>query len=168
MHLGMLGEVYTHFADAQKYLDQTFYIVSEILGINSFNRVAVRKINIIGSKPAEDSERRFDHIMDLVFNDALIGPAMLTPAASHLVSTVTNCIFAKDQNHLNLIYGILPQEMEQGVRQILLDIDIFNLKETTTVDEARSMMANINNEIFNVFMWALKPGVKSILLQQTL
>jgi uncharacterized protein (TIGR04255 family) len=163
MTLTIVGGSYVNFNTTQALFEKTFYAVADILGIATLTRVAIRKVNLIGSKVESDVVYRFDQLIQSVFNDDLIGPATLLPPAPYLESSVGNCHFRSGQDHLNLIFGLLPEQAELPGRQLLLDIDVFSTPDGLPISDAREMMQTINNELFNVFMWALKPRVKELL-----
>jgi uncharacterized protein (TIGR04255 family) len=165
MTLEILGSSYTHFKDAFAYLENTFYKVADLLDIKLFSRIAIRKVNIIGTKKPEEGKHKLNEIVRDVFNSEMTGPAVHLPPSPNLDAFIANCYFVDGFNNLNLTYGLLHRQEDVEDRQLLLDIDVFSVEENTSIEKSKEKFLEINNEVFNVFMWSLTPTVKALLKQ---
>lgn len=161
--LTILGTSYTNFATAQEVLDRSLYAMVKLLQVETVNLVAIRKVNGIAVSPVVAGEKTVDDLISTVFNEDLVAHVVKTPPAPKLHSTVTNCRFIEGDNELTIIYGLLPRELEKGVRQVILDIDLINTGQGQSPDYIKHIFSEINAEIFNVFKWAFTPTIEEFL-----
>jgi len=159
MTLTFVGHVYTHFVEAQAEFNRLIESVLPILNIEAYTKLSIRKINVVNCQPAilGDDEEPWLGVMQDVFNPELIGHVLQSPASSKLTSSVVNSRFHSDNNYLTIIYGILPKQVEPGVRQAVLDIDLAFERDVVSLEEVRLNFAELNKEIFNIFMWSIVP-----------
>ena len=93
----------------------------------------------------------------------LIENFLFLPNANFIDSGVSNVTLSKDIYRLNLKYGILPQRDNKTLRQVVLDIDLFSLPNELQTNKVIEEFQTINDEIFNIFVWAIKDEIRSIL-----
>ena len=67
-------------------------------------------------------------------------------------------------NRLNIVYGLLAPSQMKSKKQILLDIDLFYFNQNTQLDLIGEKWTEINDEIFNIFNWAISSELKAELL----
>lgn len=157
----IFGTAYTNFEyTAAEIQDELIPLLLE-LKILSFNRIAIRKINILeidASSPIPSPQ-----ILSMIFNEPLIENFLFLPNANFIDSGVSNVTLSKDIYRLNLKYGILPQRDNKTLRQVVLDIDLFSLPNELQTNKVIEEFQTINDEIFNIFVWAIKDEIRSIL-----
>lgn len=160
----IFGASYSNFENTTKELQQFFSNILDELGIKTLNRIAIRKINIIELEILQQVKK--NDIIQAVFNKPLVDSLNFIPSINYLASHISNNIYKKDTYQLNLNYGLVPNQNETSKWQFLLDIDLFSLTSDFVSSDLINEFQNINDEIFNIFNWALLDSVKNSLNQE--
>ena len=159
----IIGASYSNFENTIQELQLFFSNVLNDLGIKTLNRIAIRKINIIELEILQQVKK--NDIIQAVFNKSLVDSLNFIPSINYLASHISNNIYKKDTYQLNLNYGLFPNQNETSKWQFLLDIDLFNLNPDFISSNLINEFQNINDEIFNIFNWALLDSMKNYLNQ---
>jgi len=144
-----------------KEIETDFFPLFNKFGINSFNRLAIRKINLTGFDAEEDFLP--SQALPIVFNKSLIDNIMFLPCNHFINSGITTSTFGNGDYQLNLSYGLLKKTPKVEHDQIVLDIDLFKTGAITSFEDVPQVMNDINTEIFNIFNWVIqKPFLQSL------
>ena len=152
------GQAYTNFLDIKDEFYNFVEAIIPLIEVDSFNRVSVRKINSLDAKPNGKSDKDpgvWRDIIKEVFNPELVAHISSVPPAKRLVSTVVNSRFEDGDYVLNLIYGLSPRIDEDGKREILLDIDLINSGNYSSLEEIKPRLLELNNQVFDIFIWSI-------------
>lgn len=158
LSLTISGKVYKNFDLLKQDLsriDKFFTLV----GINKIIKVAIRKVNIIEFQNISDATG----VLSYAITPELLSNLTYFPKSEGIKQNIHSVSYALDNYKLNLKYGlILPQGNNIGNGQIILDIDLINNEEsnTSTIFEKATF---INNQIFNIFNWAISKNFKDLL-----
>ncbi len=152
--LTIAGEAYQNFKEVLLEVETGLLPVLKQLGVDSFNRVAIRKVNLIGF--SHDDSSAASQSLPLIFNASFVNNIMYLPSNQYLDAGLSNLSFINDPYQLIINYGLLRKAEGDSHRQALLDIDLFKKNEETSIDDIRSVMGDINQEIFNIFNWSLQ------------
>jgi len=136
--------------------------VFKILGIQKVNRIAIRKINIIEFAINNIEKENPSEALEYTLNPELISNLNYYPDIKFIRRNLQTINFHKGQDRLNLNYGlvVLPN-LKTG--QIVIDIDLFTLS-VNEFDRVLSVAKNINDEIFNIFHWAISKNIEELLV----
>lgn len=159
--LTIMGKAYSNFNDVFGSIERDFYPLLNETHISEFNRVAIRKINIIEFSPAEKCS--VPEALASIFNETLVHNLIFMPSQDTLDSGMTRCTFNAPEFKLNLAYGVLEQKQNTH-RQAVLDIDLFKINGFTSIYNLNDVMTQINEEIFNIFNWAIQKELLSSLV----
>ncbi len=151
----ILGEAYSNFNNTFENIKTNFFPLFKKAGINVFERLAIRKVNLFTFLSAKDSKPT--GVLPMVFNNSIIDNILFFPCQDNLDSGITKLAFNKEDYHLNLIYGLLKGNT--NLKQFVLDIDLFKLTADIPIDSVPEIMESINNEIFNIFNWAIQKSL---------
>jgi len=152
------GKSYTSFDDLKIELEllNSFF---ELTQIKKLKRIAVRKINIIEFKVNENAS----DVLALLISPELLSNLNYFPNNKFIMQNIQTINYQKDDFKLNIKYGLnIPPIPNQEIGQIILDIDLFSTSPIES-NETIGRAEEINNEIFNVFNWAISDKTKSIL-----
>lgn len=152
------GKSYISFSELRTDIEliQEFIALFEI---RTLNKVAIRKINII------------EFIVDgnaSAFLSHLVSPDLLSninyfPDNQFIKQNIQTVSYQRDEFKLNIKYGLnIPPIPDKEIGQIIIDIDLFSTSQT----DASNMLdiaKGINDEVFNVFNWAISENTKNIL-----
>ena len=130
-------------------------VVYDICGIKEFNRVAIRKINIIEFSPPSGNKSESMNFLPIVFNNALIENLLVFPRRDIINQGLTNLHYDAGNDQMNFQYGLLPANQKTKRPSVMLDIDIYNVEPKFQVKNLESKLNSINQEIFNIFNWAI-------------
>ena len=154
------GPTYKNFQVAVSEMKEVFFkILQEYNGL-IFNRIAIRKINLI--EPVAHPYVNRD-LLFAVFDDQLVKNVTCFPDTEKIVSGVTNVTMENDDSRLNLSYGLIAPLHKNDKPRALLDIDLFLVNQKVELNSIESIWQEINNEIFNIFNWAISPDLKASL-----
>ncbi|MCH8208356.1 MAG: TIGR04255 family protein [Nitrospinae bacterium] len=154
----IFGTVYENFDNAFSEIREDFFPILEESNISNFNRIAIRKINLM---EREDSKVSSDHeLLLLAFRENLINCFISIPDTKSMVSGVTSIKMEKENKRLNISYGIIPPSPKKENKQLLLDIDLFFINQGIAIESVESKWEEINNEIFNIFIWAISDKLR--------
>ena len=150
----ILDGAYSNFSKVFDDVVNDIFPIFHKFKIDSFNRLAIRKINLIEFESKKDSE--ITQALPAVFNNTLIDNILFFPCQNFLKTGVTKSIFRNGNYQLNISYGLLEKPLHVKHGQIMLDIDLFKTDEEISLDEVSGIMNDINGEIFNIFSWSIK------------
>lgn len=136
-----------------KEIESVFSPLFNKFGIDSFNRLAIRKINVTMFDVKDESLP--SQALPMVFNNPLVDNIMFLPCHGFIDTGVTTSTFRNGDYQLNLCYGLLKKTPSVEHNQIILDIDIFKIEAMTTLEDMPQVMNDINTEIFNIFNWSI-------------
>lgn len=140
----------------------------EIAGIDKFfsdckiakiKKVAIRKINIVEFKISSNPSVILEHIIsaDLLSNLSYFPKSELIKQNIHTIN------YVNDDYRLNLKYGLnVPPAPNKDLGQIIIDIDLINVEQIDTAD-VLAIADTMNQEIFNVFSWAVSENTLILL-----
>ncbi len=157
-----LGKGYTNFDDFLTEINK-FKAVYDISGIKEFNRVAIRKINIIEFSPREGFKNLSVDFLPVIFNNAIVDSYLIFPGRSNIEQGITTLNYISGDNRLNLIYGLLPFNNQTKRHSVMLDIDVFSTASSFKTGKLSTKLTEINSEIFNIFNWAISEQAKEFL-----
>lgn len=160
-----LGKAYSSFEKIFPEAWDCFSHVFSEAGIISGTRSAIRKINMLEFESTESTPRAY--VLPMVFNKALIDNILSIPCSDSIESGTTTFSAHKNPYKLNCTYGLLGRNSPSGKGQIVLDIDLFSEDTTQVIGELDRTFTAINDEIFNIFIWALAPQMMTVLQPQT-
>ena len=156
--LTILGSAYKNY----KNIEENIILlkkVFELCKITSFSRVAIRKLNIIEFEIAEKSETTPMKIIEMVLNPNLLNSTACLPQSESIRQNIQTIIYVKENDRLNLRYGLIVSDANTKRGQILIDIDLFTVGDIQ-VCSLESFSDKINSEIFNIFSWAISEEAK--------
>lgn len=159
----VMGGVYTNFSETFLQLHRHILSITTLLNISKLNRLATRKINAITfSKSPETTS--YD-VMRSYFNAVLLDNISYMPSPENVTSFFSNFTMQKDNYNLILQYGLIPSSPQAppNTQQAILDIDLFLHNKSIGVDEINKEMSVINEEMFNIFAWAISDELKKTL-----
>lgn len=151
------GQSYQNF-EKILMISQKLTDVIMLSGVNCINRLSIRKLNIIEfndvSNPTE--------ILNFILNPELLSNLNYFPYNRFIRQNIHSVNYVNNPYFLNIRYGLnqMPPTYELG--QIILDIDLFNAS-CISFGEIVNELKKINQEIFNVFIWAISENTKQIL-----
>ena len=150
----ILGEAYSNFSQIFKEIETDFLPLFNKFGIDSFDRLAIRKINLTGFDTKEGSLP--SQALPIIFNKSLVDNILFLPCHGFIDTGITTSEFRNGDYRLYLSYGLLKKTPEVEHNQIVLDIDLFKTEATTSLEDAPQIMHDINAEIFNIFNWVIQ------------
>lgn len=158
--LTISGNVYEGFDNIKNNIIHLIEVF-KLCKITSFNRVAIRKLNIIEFEVEDDVENQINpmQILELILNPSLISNTTYFPQSECIIRNIHTINYNKDKNRLNLRYGLVVPDVTNNKGQILIDIDLFTVDDVL-VDSLESLSSEINSEIFNIFNWTISEGAK--------
>ncbi len=149
------GTTYKNFDTIISELELIEKVLATV-GITTLERVAIRKINIIDYEiPTSMPDTDTSSVMELLLHPELLNNMSYFPSKNNIVQSIHNVIFTKDEFTLNLKYGAIQPNPLEKKGHVLVDIDLFkqgNIEGKNTC----SLLKEINEEIFNIFNWAMK------------
>ena len=151
------GPTYQNFLSAISEMKDTFFPILEECNVLSFNRIAIRKINLI--EPVDPPYVNKD-LLFAVFHDQLVKSFTYFPNIEEVVSGVTNVTMENADRRLNISYGLISPLQKNDKPRVLLDIDLFLVSQELGLKAIESIWEEINNEIFNIFNWAISADLK--------
>lgn len=158
------GTEYSNFSKVNTDLKIIFGILNP-LGIETINRIAIRKINIIDYEiPPQFEGTDNVSIMQMLLHPSLLNNMDYFPSKNSIAQSIHNVLFVKENITMNLRYGVMQPNILENKGQVLLDIDLFQQGDIPT-SKTYDLLEEINLEIFNVFNWAMKPEAVERLMQ---
>lgn len=154
------GPTYKNFQVALSEMKDAFFPILEECNVLIFNRIAIRKINLI--EPVAPPYVNKD-LLFAVFDDQLVKSFSYFPDIEAVVSGVTNVTMENADRRLNISYGLIAPLHKNNKPRVLLDIDLFLVNQKVDLNLIESIWEEINNEIFNIFNWAISPDLKASL-----
>lgn len=152
------GTVYTNFEKFKGELGalNSFF---ELFEIKVIRRVSIRKINLIEFRISGNASDTLRYII----NPELLSNLNYFPSPDLVKQNIQNVRYESGRNSLNLRYGLnVPPVINSGLGQVILDIDLISLQDTR-VEDVFTLADSINNEIFNVFSWAISQNTIDLL-----
>ncbi len=134
----------------------SFLVLCEI---DSIQRLAIRKINIVEFKNNENPS----DILKFLLNPILINHIDEFPNNPYINHSIQSINYKKNDDYLNIKYGLnFPPQLNSEIGQLIIDIDLFK-QEKIDVSSIISNSKLINSEIFNIFNWIVNENAKKIL-----
>jgi uncharacterized protein (TIGR04255 family) len=155
------GPLYQNFPVAISEINHDFFPILQECHVLNFNRVAIRKINLI--EPIDPTLSNKDLLL-MAFNEDLVHNITSFPDMTRVASGVTNVTMENADKRLNIVYGLLAPSQKKGKKQILLDMDLFFFNQNVPLSSIEAKWTEINDEIFNIFNWAISGELKANLL----
>ena len=126
-------------------------------GVNSYSRVAIRKVNIIGFGITEGSTAA--DALPHFFNSSLVENFSFFPCNEYANKNLVHVAYKNIPYQLNMAYGLLEKVNIEATDQLLLDIDLFKINDVTSSGKVGDVMKDINDEIFNIFAWSINKNI---------
>lgn len=155
------GPTYKNFLVTISEIKQDFFPILHECCDLKFNRIAIRKINLIEPIELTLSSKA---LLLSAFNEDLVHNITFFPDVTRVASGVTNVTMENVDKRINIVYGLLAPIQKGGKKQILLDIDLFFFNQNVPLNLVESKWTEINDEIFNIFNWAISNELKADLL----
>jgi uncharacterized protein (TIGR04255 family) len=152
---------YQRFSVAISEIKKDFFPIIKESNVLNFTRIAIRKINLI--EPIDPTHTNKDLLL-MAFNKDLVHNITSFPDMTRVASGISNVTMEKTDKRLNIIYGLLAPSQKKANKQILLDIDLFFYNQDIAIDSLVPKWTEINDEIFNIFNWAISGDLKTSLL----
>lgn len=156
------GPTYQNFSVAISEIKDEFFPILKESNVSKFNRIAIRKINLI--EPIVDLKHSGRDLLKMAFSENLVHNIDSFPHLTQIASGVTNVRMENADKKLNIVYGLLAPIQIKGKKQILLDIDLFFFNQNAPLNLIEEKWTAINDEIFNIFNWAISHELKADLL----
>lgn len=141
------GQSYTSFENLKEEIESVNAFFA-LCGIETINRLAIRKLNIIEfdltANPAD--------VFRYVFAPGLWAGLDYFPDFAALAQNINAFQYAEGAQKLTLQYGL--NITPESLGQVVIDIDRFDVSETEA-GEVFQKAANLNADIFDVFHWAI-------------
>ena len=154
------GPSYENFPVAISEIKDSFFPIFQECNILNFNRIAIRKINLI--EPVDPPYVNRD-LLFAVFAEQLVTNFTYFPNIKEVVSGVTNVTIENADRRLNISYGLISPLHKNDKPRVLLDIDLFLVNQKVELKSIESIWEEINNEIFNIFNWSIRADLKESL-----
>lgn len=154
------GNGYKNFDDIYNF---ELLKIQEILlqnGIYQVERIAIRKVNIIGLVVNENTN--LTQISKKLLNERIAYCLDSFPMEEFINQNINNINYVSDKNGLNIKIGNTLQPNNNKIGHVICDIDIYNT-DINQVENLNKALGNLNEEMFNVFMWTLSDEAKNIL-----
>ncbi len=150
----IFGPSYTNFKNSFEEISTTLLPIMDLVEVNTFSRIAIRKVNLLEANVEEKAAPV--GLISQPFNKFLVDHMLSNPGGKFIDSGLSSITFSNNFYRLNLNYGLLPQNVKIKNRQIILDIDLFSIEENVDKNRIGDELKKINDEIFNIFHWAIK------------
>lgn len=148
------GKSYSSFSNFISEFHEPFVQISELLGITAFNRIAIRKTNVLQYN-LQGGQTTSAQALNLIFNNALVDNLQKIPSSEKIIRSIFNINFQDENKHLILNYGLLPTAVSS--ENALLDIDVFFDSNEYPVRDYQEYLKLINDTIYDIFIWSLQP-----------
>lgn len=151
------GQVYKNFEVVAEII-KLFSTFLEKMNVNFINRLAIRKLNIIEFKDVDNPSE----ILQYLINPELLSNLNYFPNQNFIKQNIHSINYINNPYYLNIRYGLnlIPPNYEIG--QTIIDIDLFNTSNIS-INEINKEAEKINQEIYNVFSWAISENTKHLL-----
>lgn len=148
------GASYKNFENIINELELIFKVLTDI-DVTIIERIAIRKINIVDFEipPNLDGIDSIS-VMELILHPELLNNISYFPNKNNISQSIHNVVFTKDDVCLNLKYGMIQQNILEKKGQVLLDIDLIK-QGKFDAEQLVNIFNEINEEIFNIFNWAM-------------
>jgi uncharacterized protein (TIGR04255 family) len=158
------GLGYKNFAEIQEFEIEKIKNLLISLDILIVNRIAVRKINIIGIKVPDNTN--LTQISKDLLNEQIAFSLDNYPMEEFIQQNITNVNYVKDKNGLNLKSGLTLQPNNVNAKlnlgHIICDIDIYNSDDIDSKNLSEEFR-KLNEELFDIFIWFLNNKAINIL-----
>lgn len=150
------GAGYKSFNDFFEKYEKEIELICELLKVKSFNRLGIRKINILPFIIQSEGLTKLD-ILGMIFNSKLVESMKLIPVPDkHLNHSFNSFHCSVDNYGLKVTYGFTDNKADITKANGVLDIDLFIHSEIIKA-EILAYFEKMNEEIFNIFSWSLQP-----------
>jgi uncharacterized protein (TIGR04255 family) len=158
------GLGYRNFAEIQEFEIEKIKNLLISLDISLVNRIAVRKINIIGIKVPDNMN--LTQISKDLLNERISYSLDSYPMEEFIQQNITTVNYIKDKNGLNLRSGLTLQPNNANVKinlgHIICDIDRYNSEDIDSANLSEEFK-KLNEELFDIFIWFLNEKAINIL-----
>ncbi|MFO7789752.1 MAG: TIGR04255 family protein [Bacteroidales bacterium] len=153
INISSSGKVYSNFEDFFNGISEIQKVFKKC-DIKNLTSISIRKINIIDFEiPGQEKSSPMD-VLAMVLSPDLLSNLSYFPAKDYIKNNIHTLNFIKDNNILNLKYGLISPDINKRQGQIVIDIDLID-KNVVNHKELESISKSINDELFNVFFWTL-------------
>lgn len=152
------GSSYSYF---DNLIDDFNCIISflELCKIDTVNRLAIRKINLVEFKNNENPS----DILKFLLNPNIVSQIDDFPNRQLVNHSIQSINYKDENNFLNIKYGLnIPPQLNSEVGHLIIDIDLFK-QEKIKIKDIIKNSKSINSEIFNIFSWLINDNTKKIL-----
>ena len=151
------GQVYKNFESVSVVIN-SFTRLLKNMKVSFINRIAIRKLNIIEFKDVDNPSE----ILQYLINPELLSNLNYFPNQRFIKQNMHSINYINSSSYLNIRYGLnlIPPNFEIG--QTIIDIDLF-ITSNIEVKDIESKAEKINQEIYNVFSWAISENTKNLL-----
>lgn len=166
IEININGLSYKNFAQIKDYEIEKIKGLLKEFGITKLNRVAIRKINIIGLKIASDNN--LAQITKDLMNERFSEEGDSYPMEHLIQQNIKTVNYLVDNDGLNLKSGYVLQPNQVSfpkLGHIICDIDRYNNGETNSEDLSE-VFKRLNEEIFDIFLWFLSSKSIQILTNE--
>lgn len=160
--LTISGNVYERFETINYELSKIHEIL-KFCKIKKANRIAIRKINVIDFQVPNTEKFIPLNLLEFIINPELLSNMTYFPNTEFIKQNLNTVEYVKENNRLNLRYGIVVPNIE-NTGHVLIDIDLISTNEIT-INKINSVFNSINEEIFNIFNWAICAEAKKHLTE---
>lgn len=152
------GSSYSYFDNLIKDLNCIISFL-ELCKIDTVNRLAIRKINLVEFKNNENPS----DILKFLLNPILVNQIDDFPNRQFINHSIQSINYKNENNFLNIKYGLnIPPQLNSEVGHLIIDIDLFKQEKIEITDIIKNSKL-INSEIFNIFSWLVNDNTKKIL-----
>lgn len=156
------GIGYKNFQDILNFEIQIIQNLLIDFEISVVNRIAIRKINIIGLGINDNTN--LTQISKELLNERISYSLDSFPMEEKINQNINNINYLDGSDGLNLKLGHTLQPNNPKVGHIICDIDRYN-SATNNTENIKTIFETINDEIFEIFIWFL--NAKSIYILTT-
>lgn len=156
IEININGLSYNNFAEIQVF--EIEKIKKLLIGFNvlTVNRIAIRKINIIGIKIPDNTS--LTQISKDLLNERISYSLDTYPMEEFIQQNINSVSYVNGKDGLNLKSGLTLQPNSTNVKlnlgHVICDIDRY-ISEDTISENLSAVFRKLNEEIFDIFIWFL-------------
>lgn len=158
----ILGNEYVSFESEFSSFSDIIKNISGRCSIDSFSRVAIRKINLFEFQP-DDQNFPID-FLPIVFNEQFVSSMLSIPDKKFFNIALMRYELFDNPYNLKLSYGLTSSKKSPPNNKIAtLDIDLFNNTSLVQLTNFEEEMKTINQSIYNIFDYIISSELKKIM-----